>query len=161
MVSNDQIRFYDSKLTSDDELMIAATAPRQTRLEARTKAFGSMIVLGKKFVKGWLEGSNSQAGSETLLKHYAISKPAVTYYTIERCVRMRMILVRGLSFCRAHETKGLPTDASGSVCCLASRSILSCLDYICGHSLCASSSLLMQHSMIINNVLGLVNANAS
>ena len=67
-------------------------------------------ILGKRFVKGLPEGSNSQAGGEILLKYHAISRPALTYHTIERCVTTRMNLVHVLAFCGAHDIKGMPID---------------------------------------------------
>ena len=86
---------------------------------------GSTDIWRKRFVKGLFEGSNSQAGGEILLKYHAISKPALIYHTIERCVTMRMNLVHVLPFCGAHDIKGMLIDASRSVCCLAISADLS------------------------------------
>ncbi len=76
-------------------------------------------------MKGLSEGSNNQTGRAILLKYHAISKPAVTYHTTERCVTIRMNLVHALPFCGAHDIKGMPIVASRSVCCLAISAELS------------------------------------
>ncbi len=86
---------------------------------------GFTDILGKALVKGLSERSNSQAGGAILLKYHAISKPALIYHTIERCVTIRMNLVHVLPFCGAHDIKGMPIDASRSVCCLAISADLS------------------------------------